>query len=146
MHNEHMGITCDHCTQKGLEVKLENAKKLLPIDAKLRLVCDYCKLNQKLPADFWNYDKEGRRIMKQGINVPHTLPCIDKMLTLIKSHKFLTNLDWTGVIHGLKVAPDAAKKSAFIAHLGKFQWYVVLFRLSTVQCLGLCDAYHCIVL
>ena len=45
--------------KKGLEVKLEDAKKPLLIDARLRLVSDYHKLNQKLPADFWSYDKEG---------------------------------------------------------------------------------------
>ena len=38
--------------KKGLEVKLEDAKKPSPVDVKLRLVCDYCKLNQKLHAYF----------------------------------------------------------------------------------------------
>ena len=47
-------------SKKGLEVKLEDTKEPLPVDAKLRLVCDYHKLNQKLPADFWSYDKELR--------------------------------------------------------------------------------------
>ena len=37
--------------KKGLEVT-EDAKKPLPIDTRLRLVCDYRKLNQKLPVDF----------------------------------------------------------------------------------------------
>ena len=46
--------------KKGLEVKLEDPKKPLLIDTRLRLVCNYCKLNQKLPADFWSYNKEGR--------------------------------------------------------------------------------------
>ena len=110
--------------KKGLEVKLEYAKKLLPIDTKLRLVCDYYKLNQKLPADLWRYDKDGHRILKQGINMPYPLPHIDKMLALIRGHKFLTNLDCSGAFHGLKLSPDAAKKSAFITHLGKFQWNI----------------------
>ena len=55
----------------------------LPITAKLRLVCDYRKLNKKLPADLWSYDKEGWRIEKHGINAPYPLPRIDKMSTLI---------------------------------------------------------------
>ena len=33
--------------KKELEVKTEDAKKPLLVDARLRLVCDYCKLNQK---------------------------------------------------------------------------------------------------
>ena len=45
--------------KKGLEVKPEDAKKPLLVDVRLRLVSDYHKLNQKLPADFWSYDKEG---------------------------------------------------------------------------------------
>ena len=85
--------------KKGLEVKLEDTKKPLPVDAKLRLVCDYCKLNQKLPADFWSYDKEGQRIKKQGINVPYPLPCIDESLASIRGCKFLTTLDCTGAFH-----------------------------------------------
>ena len=32
-------------------------------------------LMQKLPADFWNYGKQGRKIVKQGTNAPHPLPC-----------------------------------------------------------------------
>ena len=45
--------------KKGLETP-KDPKEPLPINARLRLVCDYRKLNQKLPADFWNYDKDGR--------------------------------------------------------------------------------------
>ena len=58
--------------KKGLEA-LKLPKKTLPVDARLRLVCDYRKFNKKLPADFWSYDKEGRRIEKQGINAPYPL-------------------------------------------------------------------------
>ena len=116
--------------KKGLEVKLENTKKALPRDAKLRLVCDYHKLNQKLPADFLSYDKEDQRIEKQGINVPYPLPCIDKMLVSIRGHKFLTTLNCTGAFHRLKLSPDAVKKSAFITHLGKFQWNIASFGLA----------------
>ena len=47
--------------KKGLEIP-KDPKTPLPVEAKLRLVCDYHKLNRKLPADFWSYDKEGRRI------------------------------------------------------------------------------------
>ena len=38
-------------------------------------------------------------------------------------------LDCTGAFHGLKLSLDTAKKSAFITHLGKFEWQVVPFRL-----------------
>ena len=44
--------------KKGLETP-KDPKTPLPVDARLRLVCNYCKLNQKLPAYFWSYDKEG---------------------------------------------------------------------------------------
>ena len=37
--------------RKGLEVP-KDLGTLLPVTAKLRLVCDYRKLNKKLPADF----------------------------------------------------------------------------------------------
>ena len=116
--------------KKGLEVKPEDAKKPSPVDVKLGLVCVYHKLNQKLHTDFWSYDKEGRRIEKQGINAPYPLPCIDKMLVLIRGHKFLTTLDCTGAFCGLKLSPDTAKKSAFITHLGKFQWNIAPFGLA----------------
>ena len=39
-------------------------------------------------------------------------------------------LDCTGAFHRLKLLPDAAKKSAFITHLGKFEWKVVPFSLT----------------
>ena len=116
--------------KKGLEVKLENTKKPLPGDAKLRLICDYRKLNQKLPADFWSYDKEGQRIKKQGTNVLYPLSCIDEMLASIRGHKFLTTLDCTGAFYRLKLSPDAVKKSVFITHLGKFQWNIAPFGLT----------------
>ena len=44
--------------KKGLELP-KDPKTPLPVSAKLRLVCDYGKLNRKLPDDFWSYDKEG---------------------------------------------------------------------------------------
>ena len=69
--------------KKGLEVKLEDTRKPIPIDAGLRLVCDYHKLNQKLPADFWSYDKEGQKISRQGINAPYPLLRINEMFTAI---------------------------------------------------------------
>ena len=53
--------------KKGLELPTDPGTPL-PVTAKLRLVCDYRKLNKKLPADFWSYDKEGQRIEKHGIN------------------------------------------------------------------------------
>ena len=118
--------------KKGLETP-DDTKKPLPIDTRLRLVCDYCKLNQKLPADFWSYDKEGQRIAKQGINAPYPLPCIDEMLASIRGHKFLTTLDCADALHGQKLSPDAAKKSAFITHLGKFQWNVAPFGLTLLS-------------
>ena len=62
--------------------------------------------------------------MKQGINAPYPLPRIDEMLAFIRGCKFLTTLDCTGAFHRLKLSPDAAKKSALITHLGKFQWNV----------------------
>ena len=115
--------------KKGLETP-KDPKTLLPVDARLRLVCDYQKLNQKLPADFLSYDKEGQRIEKQGISTPYPLPCIDKMLASIRGRKFLTTLDCTGAFHCLKLSPDAGMKSAFIAHLGKFQWNIAPFGLA----------------
>ena len=39
-------------------------------------------------------------------------------------------LDCTGTFHGLRLSPDAAKKSVFITHFGKFEWKVVPFRLA----------------
>ena len=45
--------------KKGLELP-NDPKTPLSVLAKLRLVCDYRKLNKKLPADFWIYDKEFR--------------------------------------------------------------------------------------
>ena len=115
--------------KKGLEVPKDPGTPL-PVTAKLRMVCDYRKLNKKLPADFWSYDKDGRRIYNNGINVPYPLPHIDKMLASIRGHKFLMTLDCTGAFHGLRQTPAAAKKSAFITHLGKFEWKVALFRLA----------------
>ena len=114
--------------KKGLEVPKDPGTPL-PVTAKLRLVCDYRKLNKKLPADFWSYDKDGRRIDNHGINTPYPLPCIDEMLALIRGCKFLMTLDCTGAFHGLRLSPDAAKKSTFITHLGKFEWKVAPFGL-----------------
>ena len=68
--------------KKGLETP-KDPKTNLPVNARLRLVCNYFKLNQKLPADFWNYNKEGQRIKKQGINTPYLLPRIEEMLASI---------------------------------------------------------------
>ena len=39
-------------------------------------------------------------------------------------------LDCTGAFHGLRLSPDAAKKSTFITHLGKFEWKVAPFGLA----------------
>ena len=115
--------------KKGLELP-EDWGTPLPVTAKLRLVCDYRKLNKKLPADFWSYDKEGQRIKNHRINTQFPLPRIDKMLASIRGHKFLMTLDCTGAFHGLRLSPDAAKKSAFITHLGKFEWKVAPFGLA----------------
>ena len=115
--------------KKGLELPKDPGTPL-PVTAKLRLVCDYRKLNKKLPADFWSYDKEGHRIENHGINAPYQLPHIDEMLASIRGHKFLMTLDCTGAFHGLRLSPDAAKKSAFITHLGKFEWKVAPFGLA----------------
>ena len=129
MNNEYVGITSNHRTQK----RPRNTKGPwypLPVTAKLRQVCDYRKLNKTLPADFWSYDKDDWRIENYGINAPYPLPCIDKMLALIRGHKFLMTLDCTGAFHGLRLSPDAAKKSAFITYLGKFKWKVAPFWLA----------------
>ena len=99
--------------KKGLEVPKDPGIPL-PVTAKLRLVCDNRKLNKKLPADFWSYDKDGQRIDNHGINAPYPLPRIDEMLASIRGRKFLTTLDCTGTFHGLRLSPDAAKKSTFI--------------------------------
>ena len=84
--------------KEGFKV-LKDPGTPLPITAKLRLVCDYRKLNKKLSADFWSYNKEGRRIKNHGINAPYPLPCIDEMLALIRGHKFLMTLECTGTFH-----------------------------------------------
>ena len=115
--------------KKGLELPKDPGTPL-PITAKLRLVCDYRKLNKKLPADFWSYDKQSWRIEKHGINVPYPLPCIDEILALIQGCKFLMTLDCTGTFHGLRLSPDTAKKSTFITHLGKFEWNIASFGLA----------------
>ena len=116
--------------KKGLKIDPKNPKAPLPMDAKLRMCCDYRKLNQKLPADFWKYDKHGQRIVKQGISAPYLLPKINEMFDTIRGKRYLTTLDCTGAFHGLKLSPDAAKKSAFVTHLGKFQWNVAPFGLA----------------
>ena len=113
--------------KKGLKVPKDPGTPL-PLTAKPRLVCDYRKLNKKLPADFWSYDKDSWRIDNQGINAPYPLPCIDEMLASIRDRKFLMTLECTGAFHGL--SPDAAKKSAFITHSGKFKWKVAPFGLA----------------
>ena len=115
--------------KKGLEVPKDPGTPL-PVTAKLRMVCDYRKLNKKLPADFWSYDKDGRRIDNHGINAPYPLPHIDEMLASIRGCNFLMTLDCTGTFHGLRLSPDAAKKSTFITHLGKFKWKVAPFGLA----------------
>ena len=116
--------------KKGLQANQGNPGEPLPLDAKLHMCCDYRKLNSKLPVDFWNYDKQGRRIVKQGINAPYPLPRIDEMFVTIQGKRYLTMFDCMGVFHGLKLSPDAAKKSAFITHLGKFEWKVAPFGLA----------------
>ena len=50
--------------KKGLQTDPENPWKPFPVTAKLHTCCDYRKLNTKLPADFWDYNKEGKRIVK----------------------------------------------------------------------------------
>ena len=60
MHHEHVGITGCNSTQKRLADQPGNPGEPLPIDAKLHMCCNYRKLNSKLPADFWNYEKQGR--------------------------------------------------------------------------------------
>ena len=39
-------------------------------------------------------------------------------------------LDCTGTFHGLRLSPDAAKKSTFITHLGKIKWNIAPFGLA----------------
>ena len=132
-------IQCTMCTwaspvitvpEKGLQVNQGNPGEPLLLDAKLRMCCNYHKLNSKLPADFWNYDKQGRRIVNQGINAPYPLPHIDEMFDTIQGKRYLTTLDCTGTFYGLKLSPDAAKKSTFITHLSKFKRKVAPFRLA----------------
>ena len=41
-------------------------------------------------------------------------------------------LDCTGAFHRLKLSPDAAKKNAFITHLGKFGWKVAPFGTTPI--------------
>ena len=115
--------------KKGLEVPKDPGTPL-PVTSKLRLVCDYRKLNKKLPAYFWSYDKDSQRIDNHGINTPYPLPHIDEMLASIRGCKFLTTLDCTGAFNGLRLSPDAAKKSTFITHLGKFEPKVAPFGLA----------------
>ena len=115
--------------KKGLKVPKDPGTPL-PVTAKLRMVCDYRKLNKKLPADFWSYDKDSQRINNHRINAPYPLLRKDEMLASIRGRKFLMMLDCTGAFHGLRLSPDAAKKSAFITHLGKFEWKVAPFGLA----------------
>ena len=49
------------------------------------------------------------------------------MLASICGHKFLMTLDCTVTFHELRLSPDAAKKNAFITHLGKFEWNIAPF-------------------
>ena len=114
---------------KGLKIPKDPGTPL-PVTAKLRMVCDYRKLNKKLPADFWSYDEDSWKINNHGISTPHPLPHIDEMLASIRGRKFLMTLDCTGAFHGLRLSPDAAKKSTFITHLGKFEWKVAPFGLA----------------
>ena len=108
MNNEYVGITSNHRTQKRPQSPKDPGTPL-PVTAKFRLVCYYRKLNKKLPADFWSYEKGGQRI-DNGINTPYPLPCIDEMLASIRGCKFLMTLDCTGAFHGLRLSPDTAKK------------------------------------
>ena len=71
-----------------------------------------------------------KKVRESRINAPYPLPRIDKMLTSIRGCKFLTTLDCTGTFHGLRLSPDAAKKSTFITHLGKFEWNIAPFGLA----------------
>ena len=64
------------------------------------------------------------------------------MLASIRDCQFLTILDSTGAFHGLKLSPDAAKKSVFITHLGKFQWNVAVWIGITSIILLKSDARH----
>ena len=52
------------------------------------------------------------------------------MFDTIQGKQYLTMFDCTGMFHRLKLSPDAAKKSAFIMHLGKFEWKVAPFGLA----------------
>ena len=70
--------------KKGLAIDPKMPNTQLPPNSCLRLVCDYRKLNSKLPADFWKYDKQGRRIVKQGINTPYPLSKINEMFGTIR--------------------------------------------------------------
>ena len=65
--------------KKGLEVPKDPGTPL-PVTAKLRLVCDYRKLNKKLLSDFWSFDKDSQRIDNHRTNAPYPLPHIDEML------------------------------------------------------------------
>ena len=46
--------------KKGLQANQGNPREQLPLDKKLHMCCNYHKLNSKLPADFWNHNKQGR--------------------------------------------------------------------------------------
>ena len=92
--------------KKGLESDLKDPNKPLPVTAKLRMACDYRKLNQKLPADFWKYDKHRQRIMKQGISALYPLPKTNEMFDTIQGKRYLSTLNCTGAFHGLKLSPD----------------------------------------
>ena len=116
--------------KKGLELPKDPGTPL-PVTAKLRLVCDYRILNKKLPADFWSYDKESRRIKKHGINAPYPTSThwwdasIDSRSQISDDTRLYRRVPWAETI-----SPDAAKKSAFITHIGKFEWNVAPFGLA----------------
>ena len=50
--------------KKGLELP-KDPKTPLPVSAKIRLVCDYRKLNRKLPSDFWRSRSEKQEAQNQ---------------------------------------------------------------------------------
>ena len=58
--------------KKGLQPGPDDAENPFLVTAKLHLCCNYCKLNSKLPADFWNYNKEDRKIVnKASMHLTH---------------------------------------------------------------------------